>query len=122
MTERHYKISELSEEFGITARTLRHYEDYGLLTPSRKGNQRLYTYRDRVRLVLILRGKRIGFALSEIKEILDLYELPEGEQKQTSFLLEKIQQRRNALIQQKTDIDTMLHALQDIELKLTNNI
>ena len=122
MTERSYKISELSEEFGITARTLRHYEEYGLLSPKRKGNQRLYNYGDRVRLVLILRGKRIGFALSEIKEILDLYELPEGEQKQTSFLLEKIQQRRDALIQQKTDIDTMLHALHDIELKLTNNI
>ena len=120
MPERHFKISELSEEFGITARTLRHYEDYGLLTPERKGNQRLYSYRDRVRLVLILRGKRIGFSLNEIKEILDLYELPEGEQIQTSFLLEKIQQRRDALIQQQSDIETMLKALHDIELKLTN--
>ena len=121
MTERSFKISELSEEFGITARTLRHYEDYGLLYPERKGNQRLYNYRDRVRLVLILRGKRIGFSLNEIKEILDLYELPEGEQKQTSFLLDKIQQRRDALIQQQADIKTMLSALHEIELKLTNN-
>ena len=118
MTDRLYKISELSDEFGITSRTLRHYEDFGLLSPTRKGNQRLYNYGDRIRLKLILRGKRIGFALHEIKEILDMYELPEGEQKQTSFLLRKIQQRRDALIQQRRDIDSMLGALDDIETRL----
>jgi DNA-binding transcriptional MerR regulator len=73
-----------------------------------------------VRLTLILRGKRIGFSLGEIREILDLYDLPEGKQKQTSFLLEKITNRRNALIQQQEDIIGMLQELDDIETKLTN--
>ena len=118
MTESQFTISDLSKSFGITARTLRHYEELGLLMPERNGTQRLYSKRDRTRLVLILRGKRIGFSLTEIKEILDMYELPEGEQKQTSFLLDKIHQRRTALHEQQHDINTMLDALTDIENKL----
>lgn len=114
-------ISSLSKEFNITSRTLRHYEECGLLTPERQGTQRLYDYRDKVRLKLILRGKRIGFSLGEIKEILDLYDLPEGEQKQTSFLLDKISVRRDALKQQQDDIVRMLAELDDIEKKLTAN-
>lgn len=120
MKEENISITELSREFEVTARTLRHYEDFGLLQPDRKGTQRLYNYRDKVRLVLILRGKRIGFSLHEIKEILDMYDLPEGEQKQASFLLEKISNRRDALINQREDINSMLNALDDIETKLSN--
>ena len=119
MNDSVFSISDLSKSFGITARTLRHYEEYGLLTPQRNGTQRLYSKRDQIRLVLILRGKRIGFSLQEIKEILDMYDLPEGEQKQTSFLMAKIDQRRQALHEQQQDINTMLDALNDIELKLT---
>ncbi len=118
MTERNISISSLSKEFNITSRTLRHYEDCGLLKPERQGTQRLYHYRDKVRLKLILRGKRIGFSLGEIKEILDLYDLPEGEQKQTSFLMEKIAIRRESLIQQQSDIVRMLAELDDIEKKI----
>ena len=114
-------ISSLSKEFNITSRTLRHYEECGLLSPERQGTQRRYDYRDKVRLKLILRGKRIGFSLGEIKEIIDLYDLPEGEQKQTSFLLEKISLRRDALKQQQDDIVRMLAELDDIEKKLTAN-
>lgn len=118
MNQDFYSISALSKEFNITARTLRHYEDYGLLNPQRRGTQRLYNYRDRVRLVLIMRGKRLGFSLQEIKEILDLYDVPEGKQKQARLLQNKIAQRRSALLQQKSDIDTMLIALDEIEAKL----
>ena len=120
MNESVFSISDLSKCFGITARTLRHYEEFGLLTPERNGTQRLYTKRDQIRLVLILRGKRIGFSLNEIKEILDMYDLPEGEQKQASFLLAKIEQRREDLREQQQDINTMLDALRDIEIKLTS--
>jgi len=119
MSKKTISITALSKEFEITSRTLRHYEDCGLLTPHRDGTQRLYDYRDKVRLKLILRGKRIGFSLGEIKEILDLYDLPEGEQKQASFLLDKISTRRNALLQQQEDIIGMLKELDDIETKLT---
>jgi len=120
MPEPHISISELSKEFGITSRTLRHYEDYGLLHPERRSNQRLYSYGDRIRLRLILRGKRIGFSLSEIKEILDIYDLPQGEKKQASFLLEKIQHKKQSLVEQQQDISNMLDELDVIEKKLTN--
>lgn len=119
MPEKTLTISSLSKEFNITSRTLRHYEEFGLLTPERQGTQRLYDYRDKVRLKLILRGKRIGFSLGEIKEIIELYDLPEGEQKQASFLLDKISLRRDALKQQQEDIARMLIELDDIEKKLT---
>ncbi|MBT8449185.1 MAG: MerR family DNA-binding transcriptional regulator [Gammaproteobacteria bacterium] len=118
MTDALITISDLSKSYDITARTLRHYEELGLLNPERNGTQRLYCKRDRTRLVLILRGKRIGFSLTEIKEILDMYDLPEGEQKQTSFLLNKIEQRRQALHEQQQDISSMLEALSNIEHKL----
>ena len=121
MTEKMLSITTLAKEFDITSRTLRHYEEFGLLSPSRDGTVRWYSYRDKVRLKLILRGKRIGFSLGEIKEILDIYDLPEGEQKQTSFLMEKITNRRNSLIEQQKDINGMLKELDDIEKKINRN-
>jgi DNA-binding transcriptional MerR regulator len=113
-----YSISDLANECGITTRAIRHYEDQGLISPERQGTQRLYHARDKVRLHLILRGKRIGFSLSEIKEIINLYDLPHGEEKQKQLLQEKISERRAKLIQQQNDINSMLQELDTIKSKL----
>lgn len=113
-----YTISELAKEFAITARSIRHYEDERLIFPQRNGSQRIYGVGERVRLQLILRGKRIGFSLSEIREIITMYDLPSGEQKQTQLLLQKIAERRTALKQQQKDIETMLEELSQLEDRL----
>ena len=116
-----YSISELSREFGVTPRSIRHYEDEKLISPTRKGTQRVYGRGDRVRLQLILRGRRIGFSLSEIREIITMYDSPSGESKQTLLLLQKIKRRRAALAQQQQDIKNMLGELDQLENKLINN-
>ena len=90
-------IGDLSREFDVTPRTIRFYEDRGLLTPTRRGQNRVYSGRDRIRLMLILRGKRLGFSISEIAEILDLYDAPEGEVGQLDHFVAKIRERRDAL-------------------------
>lgn len=113
-----YSISQLSKEFEITPRSIRHYEQESLIAPKRTGSQRIYTKGDRVRLQLILRGKRIGFSLAEIREIITMYDSPSGEQKQTELLLDKISQRRKALNQQQKDIETMLEELSQLENRL----
>lgn len=115
-----YSITHLSKEFGVTSRAIRHYEDKGLLKPSRSGQQRIYSQADRVHLELILRGKKIGLSLTEIKEILDLYHLPEGEKVQQQFLFDKIKQRRIQLSEQKTLIDEMLNELDAITHRFSN--
>lgn len=117
-----YTISELSKEFNITPRSIRHYEDERLIAPQRNGSQRIYSKGDRVRLQLILRGKRIGFSLSEIREIINMYDSNSGEEKQTELLLRKIAERRDALYQQQQDIKTMLVELDQLEQKLNQNI
>ena len=117
-----FTISELDREFNITPRSIRHYEDEQLITPERNGSQRIYRKGDRVRLQLILRGKRIGFSLSEIREIITMYDSPAGEQKQTELLIRKIAERRDALHQQQQDIQTMLQELQRLEQRLNQNI
>lgn len=116
--EKTYSITELSKEFKITPRSIRHYEQESLISPKRVGAQRVYTKGDRVRLQLILRGKRIGFSLAEIREIISMYDSPSGEQKQTELLLAKIKQRRLALKQQQQDILTTLKELTDLEQRL----
>jgi DNA-binding transcriptional MerR regulator len=113
-----YTITELAKYFDITSRTIRHYEELGLLSPNRKGTQRIFNTRDHVRLSLILRGKRIGFSLHEISEIINMYDLPEGEQKQASFLLGKVELRRQMLISRQEDIKNMLSELDDIKIRL----
>ena len=114
-----YSISELAKEFGITPRSIRHYEDEKLIQPERNGSQRIYHKGDRIRLQLIMRGKRIGFSLSEIREIISMYDEPSGgEEKQTKFLLTKIEERREALYQQQEDIKTMLAELDQLETRL----
>ena len=111
-TNRTYTIGELAEEFGITSRALRLYEEERLLDPQRKGTRRIYNERNRVRLRLILRGKRLGWSLSEIRESFDLYDSSLGEEAQLLLMLEKLTQRRDSLMAQKKDVD---NALQDLE-------
>lgn len=103
-----YTITELAREFDVTTRTIRFYEDQGLLNPSRNGRRRVYSHRDRVRLKLTLRGKRLGFSLSEIKELFDLYDSARGEVAQLEQFLIILGKRRAALEQQRQDIDAML--------------
>ncbi len=110
--KRVYSIGELAEEFGITSRTLRLYEEEGLLDPRRDGTRRIYDERNRVRLRLVLRGKRLGWSLSEIRESFQLYDSDLGEEAQLEWMLEKLQSRRENLVAQREDIDS---ALQDIE-------
>jgi len=112
---RSYTIGELAEEFGITARTLRVYEEQGLLDPKREGTRRIYSERNRVRLRLILRGKRLGWSLSEIRESFDLYDSSSGEAGQLEAMLEKLRQRRESLLAQRQDIDNALRDLERVE-------
>jgi len=114
MAETH-TIADLAKEFGVTTRTIRFYEGEGLLAPRRQGQKRLFAPRDRVRLKLILRGKRLGFSLSEIAEILDLYDAAPGEKGQLSLLLGRIAERRAALKQQRRDINQTLADLAEVE-------
>ena len=112
-----YTIGELAEEFGVTSRALRLYEEEGLLDPQREGTRRIYNERNRVRLRLILRGKRLGWSLSEIRESFELLaqglvELFLVEEAQLEWMLEKLAQRRDSLMAQRKDIN---NALQDLE-------
>lgn len=115
-TERTYTISQLAREFEVTPRALRFYEDKGLLTPRRDGMNRVYSHRDRARLQLILRGKRVGLSLIEIKEILDLYKVDQRAQAQTA--LKKYKARVVALEAQREDIDAAIETLTDSIVKL----
>jgi len=114
MTERH-SITDLAREFDVTTRTIRFYEDEGLLTPERQGQARIYRPRDRIRLKLILRGKRLGFSLKEVAEIIDLYDSEPGEVGQLRHFLDKIAERRAALARQREDIDIIMSELDTVE-------
>ena len=107
-----FSISDLAREFDVTPRTLRFYEDQGMLTPLRDGQRRIYRVRDRTRLKLILRGRRLGFPLAHIREIVDLYDAPaDGEARQLTLLLDRIAARRRELLQKREDIDQTLEDL-----------
>ena len=112
---RTYTITELSSEFGVTLRTIRFYEEQGMLSPARQGRSRVYAARDRVRLKLILRGKRLGLSLSEIAEIIDLYEVARDESSQALTLLNKLSTRKKQLIQQRDDIEQVMHDIEQLE-------
>ena len=114
---RTYTITELSQEFSITPRTIRFYEDKELLHPVRNGNSRIYNRRDRARLILILRGKRLGFSLRDIRETLNLYDGGGG--KQYRVTLQKVKERITALKQQRQDIEVTLAELHRAEKSLT---
>lgn len=115
MKNQTWTIAELSEEFDVTARTIRFYEAEGMIAPERRGTQRLFYQRDRVRLKLILRGKRLGFSLAEIREIIDLYDAEPGETGQLQYLLDKVKERRADLEQRLLDIAETLTELADVE-------
>ena len=110
-----YTIGELAQEFDVTTRAIRFYEDQGLLSPTRNGQARVYSARDRVRLKLVLRGKRLGFSLGEVGEMLDLYDADPSEVGQLQYFLNKLAERRAQLNQQQQDIQITLKELNDIE-------
>ncbi len=110
--DRTYSITELCREFSVTPRTLRFYEQKGLLHPARRGWTRIFNYRDRARLQLILRGKKVGFALEEIKEMLDLYNLRDGQLTQLRIASTKMRERLEALRQQRVELED---AIGDLE-------
>lgn len=109
--QRTWGIAQLVEDFGVTARTIRFYEDRGLLAPRRRGQQRVYEVRDRVRLALVLRGRRLGFSLGEIATIVDMYDAEPGEAGQLRYLLDQIAARRLDLERRRRDIDETLAEL-----------
>ncbi len=110
-----WSISDLAQEFALTTRAIRFYEDEGLLAPERAGTRRIYGARERTRLKLILRGKRLGLSLVEIKEILDLYDSRQGDRPQLVKFVDALERRRLQLLQQREDIDVVLAEITAIE-------
>ncbi|TXH69781.1 MAG: MerR family DNA-binding transcriptional regulator [Thiothrix sp.] len=124
MEQKLWTISELADEHHISARTIRFYEDKGLLEPQRVGTNRVYSYKDHARLKLILRGKRLGFSLEEIREFIGLYntELGSGQTVQLQFLLKNVQDKVRVLQQQQLDIAMTLDELMKIESECLNRL
>ncbi|PPK97746.1 DNA-binding transcriptional MerR regulator [Kineococcus xinjiangensis] len=117
-----HTIAQVAEEFGITLRTIRWYEDQGLISPERRGQQRLFRPRDRVRLALVLRGKRLGFSLEEIRTILDMYDAEPGETGQLRYLLEQIHRRRAELLQRQRDLQQTLAEFDELEQRCRDDL
>ena len=122
-TERaEFSISELAREFAITPRAIRFYEDQGLLAPRREGQRRIYTPRDRTRLKLTLRGKRLGLTLSEIRELIDMYEPGRDARPQLERFLAVLESHRASLLQQRADIQAQLAEIQDFEKRVKKQL
>mgnify|MGYP001628156009 FL=1 len=113
--ERLYTVPELADDLGITPRTIRFYEQKGLLNPQRAGTTRVYTRQDRAKLLLILRGKRLGFSLKEIADYLDLYGADPTQTEQIKMLLDRVRERISDLEEQRQALDVTLDELRDIE-------
>lgn len=116
-TTQTWTIAQMAQEFGVTHRTVRHYEDLGLIAPERVGTRRVYHRRDRTRLALILRGRRLGFPLPEIRTIIDLYDAPRGAGTQLEYLLAQIDDRRVDLTRRRADLDAALAELDHLEAR-----
>lgn len=112
---KYYTITELTREFGISTRTLRFYEDEGLIQPERRGRTRLFRTRDRRLILEILRGRRIGFSIAEIREIIQVYKDPPGEAGQLRLLMRKVEEKREDLRQKRKDIEDTLLELDNVE-------
>jgi len=110
-----WSIAEIAAEFGLTHRTVRHYEELGLIGPERRGTTRVYHRRDRTRLALITRGKRLGFPLEQIRTIIDLYDAPRGKVSQLEYLVAQIDERRRDLEQRRRDLEDALAELASLE-------
>jgi DNA-binding transcriptional MerR regulator len=117
-----FSISELAREFDVTPRAIRFYEDQGLLAPRREGQRRVYTARDRTRLKLTLRGKRLGLSLSEIRELIDMYEPGRDERPQLERFLAVLEAHKASLAQQRADIEAQLAELQTFEKRVRRQL
>ncbi|ACA87492.1 MULTISPECIES: MerR family transcriptional regulator [Shewanella] len=115
ITQTTYSISDLSKEFDITTRSIRFYEDQGLLKPKRRGQTRIYNLKDRVRLKLILRGKRLGFSLAETRRLFELYDADKNSVSQLHTMLELVEEKKTSLQQQMDDIKVVLMELNSAE-------
>jgi len=122
MERTEYSISELAQEFDVTPRAIRFYEDQGLLAPKRDGQRRIYTLRDRTRLKLTLRGKRLGLTLSEIRELIDMYEPGRDQRPQLKRFLDVLEAHKAALLQQRADLEAQLSELQAFEKKVRQQL
>ena len=117
-----FSISDLAREFDVTPRAIRFYEDQGLLAPRRDGQRRIYTPRDRIRLKLTLRGKRLGLTLSEIRELIDMYEPGRDERPQLERFLAVLEAHKASLLQQRADLEAQLTELQAFEKKVKKRL
>jgi DNA-binding transcriptional MerR regulator len=122
MERTEYSISELAQEFDVTPRAIRFYEDQGLLAPRRDGQRRIYTPRDRTRLKLTLRGKRLGLTLSEIRELIDMYEPGRDQRPQLRRFLDVLESHKATLLQQRTDLEAQLAELTAFEKKIRKRL
>lgn len=113
--EKTYSISELANEFDITTRTIRFYEEKAYLSPKREGTRRIYNQTDRTRLRLILRGKRLGLSLDETAEMIQMYGSPQGNRKQLEIFVSRIEEKRAELERKQRDLEVMLNDLQSVE-------
>ncbi|WP_459644652.1 MerR family transcriptional regulator [Kineococcus sp. NUM-3379] len=122
MDEEPWSITRVAQDLGVTLRTIRWYEDRGLVAPERRGQQRLFSARDRVRLALVLRGRRLGFSLEEIRTILDMYDAEPGEAGQLRYLLGEIRRRRAELEQRRADLEQTLAEFAELEGRCADDL
>ena len=120
--ERFYTVPELSKELGLTERAIRYYESKGLLAPQRAGNTRIFSYKDRARLIIIMRAKKLGFSLNGIKSYLDLYDVDSNNRKQTELGLNAVDERINFLEEQRDEIKILLADLNEIKHALVRTL
>ena len=122
MAEQSWTIRDLAAAYDVTLRTIRHYEALGLLTPERRGTTRVFHQRDRIRLELVLRGRRLGFSLDEIATIVNMYDEQPGEAGQLEYLLRQIDVRRAELAQRRRDIEETLVDLDRVEQRCRDDL